>query len=157
MVVKFLAYTNEVSITLGDDGCLEVPKIHEIQSLYVVWPNGDNTDCICPLCDDSDCTLHNCECYNSAFAPELQLKSGTSLNGNYTLCWPRLSSDQNNSEVYFFFEVSTSSSDLSLINRVYGNNNNFVVRGETSLKFIRNYHVDAMIYYTRSSTSSKPE
>ena len=65
--------SQEVSVALGDNGCSKVPDIPEHQSLYAVWPSDDGTDCICPLCDDGDCVLSNCECYNSTFAPELRM------------------------------------------------------------------------------------
>ena len=39
-----LAQNQDVSLPLGDDGCLEVPKIPEHQSIYVVWPSGVGND-----------------------------------------------------------------------------------------------------------------
>ena len=56
---------------LKDGGCLKIPVILKEQSLYAVWPSDENIDCICPLCDDRNCVLSNCECYNATFGPEI--------------------------------------------------------------------------------------
>ena len=120
-----IVLSQEVPVTRGEDGCLEVPKIPENQTLYTVWPSDDGTDCICPLCDGGDCVLSNCECYkkNLTFVPQLVKHTPT----NNTLCWPNLANQNNNSNVYFFSEAKIKYKRL--LSRIYGNDStyNFVI------------------------------
>ena len=101
-----------------------MPEIPEHQNLYIVWPSDKGTDCICPLCDNGNCVLSNCECYkkNMTFVPELQ-----SNYSKYTLCWSNLLTDRNNSYIYFFFEAQTHNMFLF---RIYDSVYNLVIRSE---------------------------
>ena len=125
----YIAISQKVTLTLGDDGCLEVPEIPQNQNLYVVWPSDDSTDCICPLCDMGNCVLSKCECYkkNSTSAPKLSHNST-----GYTICWPTLAPEKNNSNVHFFFEAMIKQpDDTQLISRIYGGERstyNFIIK-----------------------------
>ena len=95
--------SNELSVAIGNSSCIEVPPVSAHQSLYVAWP-GD-PDCICPLCNDGNCVLANCQCYSirrSSFA--LELSTGTS--GNNNLYWSNIITSKNNSKVHFFAETT---------------------------------------------------
>ncbi len=99
LLIILLVSSNEQSVALGNGSCIEVPPVLVNQSLYVAWP-GD-PDCICPLCNDGNCVLGNCQCYSrSSFAPELN----TRMSGNNILCWSNLITSRNNSKVHFFTE-----------------------------------------------------
>ena len=104
-----------------------MPEIPELQNLYVVWPSDNGTDCICPLCDDGNCVLSNCECNKKkmTFVPELQ-----SNFSKYTLCWPNLLADRNNSHIYFFFEAQTHNQPNIFLFRIYDSVYNLVIRSE---------------------------
>ena len=124
-------YSNELSIPLGEEECLEVPKLAKQQSLYAAWPEGDGTDSICPLCNDGRCVLSNCECYTaSALQPELKSNSSGSTV-TYSLCWSNLIADRNNSKIFFFFEelICLENDKSSFLSRKYDTNSIFVLRG----------------------------
>ena len=100
-IFHVLVSSNEQSVALGNSSCIEVPPVLVHQSLYAVWP-GD-PDCICPLCNDGNCVLGNCQCYgSSSFAPELN----TGISGNAMLCWSNLDNSKNNSKIHFITETT---------------------------------------------------
>ena len=117
--------------------CVEIPKIPKMLSLYAVWPTYGEDDCICPLCNDGNCMLHDCGCYNTSFAPELRLSSTSSKRdegSKYNLCWPNLMSANNETNVYFFFDALNCTDPgpecESSISRIYQGSYKFIVRGK---------------------------
>ena len=120
--------SNEQSVVLGNSSCIEVPPVSVHQSLYVVWP-GD-PDCICPMCNDGNCVLGNCQCYSSSsFAPEINI----GISGNAMLCWSNLENNRNNSKIHFFVEIIPCSSNTGshpLFNKRFVGSSKFVVRGK---------------------------
>lgn len=116
--------SDEHSVALGNTSCLEVPPIPLHQSLYVVW-SGDN-DCICPLCNDGNCVLSNCQCYTTtSFTPELS----TGVMSNTQLCWSNIGYNRNNSNVHFFTEAKVCNGTDSFISKVFVSTSKFLVRG----------------------------
>lgn len=108
--VSTLEYHNNIS---ENESCVEIPNVPPMQSLYIVWPSGGQQDCICPLCDDGNCVLTNCECY-STLAPKLR-PTNTSLS--YNFCWPvsRLFNNSNVSDIqfYFFYETKNCENNIT--------------------------------------------
>ena len=138
---------------LKERGCLKIPVIKE-QSLYAVWPSDEKSDCICPLCDDGNCVLNNCECYNATFGPEILHDS----TDNFSLCWPDLQTDKNNSRVYFFYEVLADPSQPMTVTRKYDIVYNIIIRGELNLVKCRVvYKNEFMTTFDRSTTCTKFE
>ena len=117
---------------LKDEGCLRIPVIFKEQGLYAVWPSDhdENEDCICPLCDDGNCVLSNCECYNSTLGPKIIHDSQTD---NFSLCWPDMQTDKNGSHVYFFYEISADQSQYMPVIRNYAAAYNIIIEGELDL------------------------
>lgn len=123
--------SNELSIAIGNSSCIEVPPVLAHQSLYVVWP-GD-PDCICPLCNDGNCVLANCQCYSrSSFAPELN----TGTSGNNILCWSNLITSKNNSKIHFFAETTVCNGTRLRSGPVFSKrfigSSKFLIRGKLS-------------------------
>ena len=112
-----------------------MPQIPKDHTLYAVWPSEEGTDCTCPLCDDGYCVLNNCGCYDSTFGPKIRNVSAN----NFTLCWPNLLADRNNSHIYFFFEAQDNQPNNMLLFRIYDSVYNLVVRSELVLLIIMYY------------------
>ena len=132
-------------------GCLKIPVILKEQSLYAVWPNDENTDCICPLCDDGNCILNNCECYNATFGPEIIHES----TDNFSLCWSDLQTVKNNSHVYFFYEVLADPSQHMTVTRKYEIAYNIIIRGELNRVKCHVTINQFMTTFDRSTSCSK--
>lgn len=129
---------------LGDPKmCIDIPTTPPLKSLYVVWP-GDaaDTDCICPLCDSANCVWNNCQCSNnySSFItiPELHVNA-TILNGIknsiYSLCWPNLQIELNNTAIHFFYEERSCIGSInqtlpSFLSRKYVRNDKIILYGK---------------------------
>ena len=116
-------------MAVGNQSYLDVPRIPPDQSLYVVWP-GDGDECTCPLCDDHNCLLRDCECYNTtSFAPKL-------INGatdNPQLYWSSVAYEKNNTSVFLFTEARVCGNTLSpFITKIFFTNyTKFLVQGKS--------------------------
>ena len=97
------------------DGCVDVPKIPSMQSLYIVWPGRNHQDCICPLCDDGNCVLKNCDCYSTP-APKLR-STKFNTTTRYSFCWSQsdLPAVKHASKIqlYFFYETKNCANNDS--------------------------------------------
>ena len=105
-----------------------MPVILKDQSLYAVWSSDEfiDVDCICPLCDDGNCVLNNCEYYNATIGPKVAYDSGD----KFSLCWRSLEADMNNSYIYFFYEALANPPQQMPVIRKYDIVYNIVIRGE---------------------------
>ena len=148
LVLSFVVLVPNIhSGGLGDPKiCIDVPTTPPLKSLYVVWPGDADTDCICPLCDSADCVWNNCQYSKPSFivSPELHVDT-TTLNGIknsvYSLCWPHLQIEMNNTAIHFFYE------ERSCIGSI-----NQVLPSFLSRTFIR---VDKIILYGKWFLSDK--
>ena len=116
-------------MAVGNQSYLDVPRIPLDQSLYVVWP-GDGDECTCPLCDDHNCLLLDCECYNTtSFAPKLIYGA----TDNPQLYWSSVAYEKNNTSVYLFTEARVCGNTLSsFITKIFFTNyTKFLVRGKS--------------------------
>lgn len=96
--------------------CYKIPhKIPPRHNLYAVWSIDGNDYCICPICNDSNCLYHNCECYNNTTSPKLIGVSSSfgmlekfelrSTQYTYKLCLKYFNSEVHVSDhVHFFYE-----------------------------------------------------
>ena len=127
LIYTNLVLTTEPSVALRTDGCLDVPELLPMKPLYAVWPSGDN-DCVCPVCNDGNCTLNDCQCYSSS-----NLKPAVTTS-NSQICWPNLSADSNNSHIIFFSEARVCDSfnftTTPFITKTFVSAARFLVRGK---------------------------
>ena len=129
------------TVDVGESICLDVPLVMPDQAHFAAWPSNDgDSTCTCPLCQGSkDCNLDDCPCYKSSFAPTWS--ESVELDGSPQLCWPKLSKDRNNSQVYFFTEVIACHSSMSeslFISTSLVNSVKFQVRGTSKLSKVMN-------------------
>ena len=102
--------TQEQSVALGENSCLEIPILTSspVQTVLAVWPSDNGDSHICPLCNDGDCVLNNCHCYASAsFVPTLSVGHANTAQ----LCWSNLGESRNNTNIHFLAESRVCDSD----------------------------------------------
>ena len=82
------------AVALGDSTCLPLPMVPPLNTLLAVWSDGNQDDCVCPQCNDANCMMYDCHCYNTtSLMPTLSTNQ---------LCWPHSS---NNSNIYFITQA----------------------------------------------------
>ena len=97
--------TEKISTAIGKNICVLIPSHEDSTVVNAVWPKSlndsivGNNDCICPLCNTSDCNLLRCSDINET---EYKVTLNSTKQGN-ALCVSNIGEEMNN--LYFQFYV----------------------------------------------------